>query len=105
MHKRNLFEELQQSLEEATQHKKGKITLNTTQVDALPPLHMDAQTILNTRESLNLSRGVFARWLRVSKRTLENWEQGRAKPNPQAAALILMVKKYPDTVERLASLQ
>ena len=29
------------------------------------------------------------------------WEQGRAKPNPQAAALVLLVRRYPDTLERL----
>ncbi len=23
------------------------------------------------------------------------WEQGRAKPNPQAAALVLLVRRYP----------
>jgi putative transcriptional regulator len=33
---------------------------------------------------------------------LENWEQGRAKPNAQAALLIGLVRKYPDMVARLA---
>ena len=28
-------------------------------------------------------------------------KQGRAKPNPQAAALVLLVRRYPDTLERL----
>jgi putative transcriptional regulator len=37
----------------------------------------------------------------IHKRTLEKREQGRAKPNPQAAALALFVRKYPDTLERL----
>ncbi len=32
--------------------------------------------------------------------TLEKWEQERAKPNPQAA-LVLLVRKYPDTLELL----
>ena len=35
-------------------------------------------------------------------RTLENWEQGRARPNAQAALLIRLVERYPDTMERLA---
>jgi hypothetical protein len=39
--------------------------------------------------------------LRINERTLEKWEQGRAKPNPQAAALVLLVRRYPDTLERL----
>ena len=47
---------------------------------------IDADTIRATREQLHVSRAVFARRLRVSIRTLENWEQGRAKPNAQAAA-------------------
>lgn len=56
------------------------------------------------REHLNLSRALFAIYLRTNVRTLENWEQGRAKPNAQAALLINLVKRYPDTVERLASI-
>jgi putative transcriptional regulator len=47
---------------------------------------------------------VFARQLRINLRTLEKWEQGRAKPNPQAAALVLLVRQYPDTLERLEHL-
>jgi putative transcriptional regulator len=86
------------------QHREGKITLRTHVFQQPSPLKVDAQLIRDTRERLRLSRGVFARRLRVSPRTLEKWEQGVAKPNDQAAALILMVRKYPDTLERLAEL-
>jgi putative transcriptional regulator len=53
---------------------------------------------------MKLSRVVFADHLRVSARTLESWEQGRTAPNAQAAALILMVRQYPDTFDRLRNL-
>ena len=43
-------------------------------------------------------------YLRTNVRTLENWEHGRARPNAQAALLINLVKRYPDSVERLASI-
>ena len=56
------------------------------------------------RERLKCSRALFAGYLRTNVRTLENWEQGRAKPNAQAVLLIHLVKRYPDTVERLASI-
>ena len=56
------------------------------------------------RVSSRRSRAVFARELRINERTLEKWEQGRAKPNPQAAALVLLVRKYPDTLDRLDQL-
>ena len=60
--------------------------------------------LLNVRERLHLSRAVFANYLRTNVRTLENWEQGRAKPNAQATLLIKMVEEYPDTVKRLAAI-
>ena len=53
------------------------------------------------REQLHLSRPVFAHYLRTNPRTLENWEQGRAKPNAQAALLIRMVAQHPDIVKIL----
>ena len=67
-----------------------------------PAPDVTADEVLALRERLNLSRAVFARYLRTNPRTLENWEQGRAKPNAQAALLIRLVEKFPDTVERLA---
>lgn len=102
--KRNLLNELLEGVESMREHREGKITLRTNEIDELPPLEIEADLIRETREQLHVSRAVFARHLRVSARTLENWEQGRAKPNAQAAALILMVRKYPDTLEKLHSL-
>jgi putative transcriptional regulator len=68
----------------------------------LPPL--EPNVVRETREFLRMSRQVFAFKLGVNPRTLERWEQGRSKPNDQAAALIWLVRKYPDTLERLESL-
>ena len=102
--KRRLFDELMDGVESMERHRKGKITLRSIEADDLAPLEIDAELIRDTRERMNVSRAVFARRLRVSTRTLENWEQGRARPNAQAAALILMVRKYPDTLDRLSGL-
>ena len=66
---------------------------------ALPVV--DAQFIRQTREKLNCSRALFARRLCMNERTLEKWEQGRAKPNSQAAILFLLVRHFPDTLERV----
>lgn len=86
------------------QQREGRITLRSHEVQDLPPLEVDAKLIRDTRERMRISRAVFARRLRVSTRTLENWEQGRARPNAQAAALILMVRQFPDTLEKLSQL-
>lgn len=102
--KRKLFDELMDGVASMRKQREGKITLRTHEVEDLPPLEVKADVIRATREQLRVSRAVFARRLRVSTRTLENWEQGRARPNAQAAALILMVRKYPDTFKRLQGL-
>ncbi|MGD8553696.1 MAG: helix-turn-helix domain-containing protein [Anaerolineales bacterium] len=102
--KRKLFDELMEGVDAMQQQREGKITLRSHEIEDLPPLEVNADLIRDTRERLQVSRAVFARRLRVSLRTLENWEQGRARPNAQASALILMVRKYPDTLEKLSTL-
>jgi len=102
--KRKLFDELMEGVDAMQQQREGKITLRSHEVEDLPPLEVDADLIRDTRERMHVSRAVFARHLRVSTRTLENWEQGRARPNAQAAALVLMVGKFPDTLEKLSKL-
>ncbi|MDD4963210.1 MAG: hypothetical protein PHI11_04740 [Gallionella sp.] len=100
--KRNLFDELQEGFTALEAARTGKITLREHLVEKKPAPQITPDELLNLREKLNLSRTVFARYLRTNERTLENWEQGRAPPNPQAATLIRLVERYPDTVERLA---
>jgi putative transcriptional regulator len=51
-----------------------------------------------------MSREVFARTIHVNTRTLEGWEQGRGVTNDTAVALLLLVRRYPDTIERLQNL-
>ena len=69
-----------------------------------PAPKVTAKELMRVREGLRISRAVFAGYLRTNVRTLENWEQGRATPNAQAALLISLVKRFPDTVERLAQI-
>jgi putative transcriptional regulator len=103
--KRNLFEELKQGILEIKDHKAGKITLRTHKLEKKPRPILSPKLILDTREKLHMSRAVFALKLRVPVRTLEKWEQGKTVPNDQAVALILMVRKYPDTLDRLEDIE
>src|ERR1700732_4310814 len=104
MSKRKIFDEMMESVRAMKNHREGKITLRTYKVEAAPLPKVDSKLIRDTRKKLHCSRAVFARKLRINERTLEKWEQGRAKPNPQAAALVLLVRKYPDTLARLDAL-
>ncbi|MEO8361742.1 MAG: helix-turn-helix domain-containing protein [Vicinamibacteria bacterium] len=102
--KRDLFSEIMEGFAALKEAREGKRTLRTHRVKLAPPVTITPKQIIQLRESRNLSRGVFARYLRTNVRTLENWEQGRARPNAQAALLISLVKRYPDTVDRLATI-
>jgi putative transcriptional regulator len=99
--KRVLFDELMDGVAAMAAHREGKLTLRTHRPDVAPLPPVTATLIRDTRERLKMSQGVFARKLRVNPRTLERWEQGRSRPNDQAAALILLVRRFPDTVDRL----
>ena len=100
--KRKLFDEIAEGFAALAEQRQGKRTLRTHKVELKAPPAVDADDLVRLRERLHLSRAVFARYLRTNARTLENWEQGRARPNAQAALLIRLVDRYPDTVDRLA---
>jgi putative transcriptional regulator len=101
MAKRDIFGELMEGVAAMKSHREGKLTLRSYKVEPASLPNVDSKLIRDTRKRLRFSRAVFARKLRINERTLEKWEQGRAKPNPQAAALVLLVRRYPDTLERL----
>lgn len=101
MAKRRVFAELMSGVDAMKKHREGKLTLRRYHVEVAPLPAVDAKLIRQTRKRMRCSRAVFARKLRINERTLEKWEQGRAKPNPQAAALLLLVRKYPDMLARL----
>ena len=102
--KRNLFNELVEGVGALEEQRIAKRTLKTHKVPFRDPPGLTPEELIKLREELNLSRAVFAAYLRTRVRTLENWEQGRARPNAQAVLLINLVRKYPDTVQRLASI-
>ncbi len=102
--KRDVFGELMEGVAAMRAHREGKVTLRTHAFEAKPLPRISARFIRETRERLNMSRGVFAILLRVNPRTLERWEQGRSKPNDQAVTLLLLVRRHPETLKHLEDL-
>ena len=102
--KRDLFAELAEGMTALAEARQGKRTLRTHSIEYKPAPKVTPNELIRVRKNLKFSRALFAAYLRTNVRTLENWEQGRAKPNAQAALLINLVKRFPDTVERLATI-
>ncbi len=102
--KRDIFSEIMSGVESMQQQREGKITLKNYKLPETDLPEISSDFIRKTREKLNISQGLFARLLHVNQRTLANWEQGRSRPNDQAIALILLVREFPDTIEKLRTL-
>jgi putative transcriptional regulator len=101
---RDLFAELSEGVAALADERQGKRTLRTHTVEDRPAPSVTPEELIRVRDELKLSRPLFAAYLRTNVRTLENWEQGRARPNAQAVLLIKLVEQYPDTVQRLAAI-
>jgi putative transcriptional regulator len=84
-----LFNELIESVEEMDKIRRGKkrASRRTTVKEIV---------VADVRERTGLSQTRFARLIGVSKRTLENWEQGRRSPTGPARALLKIVAKDPE---------
>jgi len=102
--RRDLFAELNEGVTALSEARQGKRTLRTHAIEYKPAPKVTPKELVRVREHLNVSRALFAAYLRTNVRTLENWEQGRAKLNAQAALLISLVRRYPDTVQRLSTI-
>jgi putative transcriptional regulator len=102
--KRNLFAELKEGVDALADQREGKVTLRAIDMEVPSPVEVSADEIREMRAKMNVSRAVLAHRLRVNPRTLENWEQGTAKPNAQAAVLIKLVEQHPETLDYLAAL-
>jgi len=85
------FEKLTASIKEAGEIKSGN--RKPSRVYEIKPL--DIKTV---REKLNVSQNEFAIMIGVSARTLQNWEQGRRKPEGPANALLRIVSRNPQVV-------
>jgi len=54
--------------------------------------------VVAARQSTGMSQAEFATALSISKRTLQEWEQGRRAPSGAAQALIRIARKHPEVV-------
>jgi putative transcriptional regulator len=54
--------------------------------------------VVEARQSTGMSQAEFASALHISKRTLQEWEQGRRSPSGAAQALVRIAKRHPDVL-------
>jgi putative transcriptional regulator len=59
--------------------------------------------VVRVRIKSGLSQAEFAAALGVSKRTLEQWEQGRRKPSGAAKQLLKIAERHPEVLLEVAA--
>lgn len=89
-----LGREIESGLKMVLAHVKGEVSLPVRYVDV--PESVDVKEV---RARLGLSQSEFARRYGFSPRSLQEWEQGRRKPEGAARAYLLVIDRNPKAVE------
>jgi len=94
--KKELFDELLQSVNEAAAIERGALKPSRT---------FEVRTgtdVVHVRCKLGLSQTKFAKLLGISEDTLQNWEQGRRKPTGPAKVLLKVADRHPRVILEVA---
>ena len=91
--RRRLGPEVSTALREVLDHVQGKAPLSVEQV----PPDLDVREI---RRRLGLSRSEFAGRFGLDGRAVQDWEQGRRRPDRAARVLLAVIDHDPAVVER-----
>ena len=95
--KKEDFDNLVKSIKQAGKIKHGEM-------EAGRVFQFDPADIKGIRQNLKKSQSEFALMIGVSVSTLQNWEQGRRRPDGPARALLKIAAERPDAViEALSS--
>lgn len=86
--RRNIGEEILRGIRELKAGKRGRVTT--------------VPSAGRIRKKMGVSQSEFARLLRVSLRTLQDWEQGRRVPSGAARTLLMIADKNPRALFEVA---
>ncbi len=93
--KTTLGADLIEGLKLVLAHQRGEIEL-----EQVWPKPIDVKAI---RKRVKMSQAEFARAYRISKRALQEWEQGGRQPDSAARAYLTVIAKEPAVVRRALS--
>ena len=89
MSDRNIGQEILEGIKEIKRFKKGEVDLKTRNLN-------EPSSAGIIRKKLRLSQSAFASLMGVSPRTIQDWEQGRRKPQGPAKSLLRIAEQHPE---------
>ena len=87
--KRNIGEELLQAIRDVKAGRHGA------------KYKVEANDVVAARLKSGLSQAQFAAALKISPRTLQQWEQGRRQPSGAAETLLKIVARHPNVLREI----
>ncbi len=97
-------EEFAEALEQDKKSIPKEFTCHTMSLD-LEPTFYTPEMVKGTRKKLGASQAVFARFLGVSIKTVQAWEQGKNRPQDSACRFMDEIQAKPDYFkERLSAM-
>jgi putative transcriptional regulator len=89
------FDKIKAGLEDAIAIARGDADPATYRVHVPPEVHVKA-----IRRKLGMSQAQFARSFGFGLDAVQNWEQGRRRPEGAARAFLKVIEREPDAVRR-----
>ncbi|MEW6740010.1 MAG: helix-turn-helix domain-containing protein [Nitrospirota bacterium] len=96
--KKELFEELLESVKQGAAIMKGKMKPSRS-------IEFPESEVRKIRERYGLSQDKFASLMGISVATLRNWEQGRRKPEGPSRVLLRVAAEHPEAILDIARRQ
>ena len=91
----SVFDEIKAGLNEAIEYEKGNLKANTRTLSITPIEEFTASEIKDIRKNAGMTQVLFAKYLGVSLKTVEAWEDGRNQPNGTACRMLSITKRDP----------
>ena len=87
-------DDLIEAMQEAAAYMEGAKGKTSTHTVTVPDIDVGA-----LRKAMRLSRVTFANRFGLDARAVQDWEQGRRRPDRSARVLLKVIEKHPDAVE------
>lgn len=98
--RKKMFERLKEGLEEGIAYERDEFELNSSTIEIpKPPREYGSNDIRQLRDKLEMSQAQFAKFLFVSRKTVQGWEQGLRRPTSSAARLLQFIEQ-PELLKR-----
>jgi putative transcriptional regulator len=88
---------LEEGLREALAWKRGEVALEVVNIDPMP-----VERIRAIRRKVARTAQQFEQKFGIPAATVNNWEQGRRKPDPAARLLLKLIEQDAEAVEQVA---